>query len=78
IICSPMTSLKTSIKTITYLSDIGCLEIQGASLQRLLIYSNHTVGKVAGICGYDNASYFVSVFRRYFGVPPHQYLSRFS
>ncbi|ONG21456.1 nitrite extrusion protein 2 domain protein, partial [Escherichia coli] len=24
--------LKTSIKTITYLSDIGCLEIQGASL----------------------------------------------
>ena len=28
-----MTSLKTSIKTITYLSDIGCLEIQGASLQ---------------------------------------------
>ncbi|MCF7640585.1 substrate-binding domain-containing protein, partial [Escherichia coli] len=30
--CSPMTSLKTSIKTITYLSDTGCLEIQGASL----------------------------------------------
>ena len=29
-----MTSLKTSIKTITYLSDIGCLEIQGASLLR--------------------------------------------
>ncbi|MDF8713429.1 hypothetical protein OU535_01135, partial [Escherichia coli] len=26
-------SLKTSIKTITYLSDIGCLEIQGASLK---------------------------------------------
>ncbi|MFA2080705.1 hypothetical protein ACD954_19020, partial [Escherichia coli] len=28
-------SLKTSIKTITYLSDIGCLEIQGASLLNL-------------------------------------------
>ncbi|MGI4911104.1 hypothetical protein, partial [Escherichia coli] len=28
-------SLKTSIKTITYLSDIGCLEIQGASLSAL-------------------------------------------
>ncbi|KDA60296.1 hypothetical protein AA98_5300 [Escherichia coli 2-011-08_S1_C1] len=26
-----MTGLKTSIKTITYLSDIGCLEIQGTS-----------------------------------------------
>ncbi|MCV5578116.1 hypothetical protein OFO05_21640, partial [Escherichia coli] len=29
-------SLKTSIKTITYLSDIGCLEIHGASLFYLL------------------------------------------
>ncbi|MFT7748153.1 UNVERIFIED_CONTAM: hypothetical protein OC370_16075, partial [Escherichia coli] len=38
IICSPMTSLKTSIKTITYLSDIGCLEIQGASLLTPLNY----------------------------------------
>ncbi|OWC26083.1 nitrite extrusion protein 2 domain protein [Escherichia coli] len=27
-----MTSLKTSIKIITYSSDIGCLDIQGASL----------------------------------------------
>ncbi|WP_249974817.1 glycoside hydrolase family protein, partial [Escherichia coli] len=32
-------SLKTSIKTITYLSDIGCLEIQGASLMRGALYS---------------------------------------
>ncbi|RDE37872.1 hypothetical protein DV936_27480 [Klebsiella pneumoniae] len=32
-----MTSLKTSIKTITYLSDMGCLEIQGASLPFVLI-----------------------------------------
>ncbi len=34
-----MTSLKTSIKTITYLSDIGCLEIQGASLNTLYLDS---------------------------------------
>lgn len=33
-----MTSLKTSIKTITYLSDIGCLEIQGASLDTHLAF----------------------------------------
>ncbi|GDM99234.1 response regulator [Escherichia coli] len=32
-----MTSLKTSIKTITYLSDTGCLEIQGASLHTLTL-----------------------------------------
>ncbi|EQT73475.1 hypothetical protein G841_03258 [Escherichia coli HVH 189 (4-3220125)] len=36
--CSPMTSLKTSIKTITYLSDTGCLEIQGASLASTKTY----------------------------------------
>ncbi|MEG9075405.1 hypothetical protein VXO23_10760, partial [Escherichia coli] len=30
-------SLKTSIKTITYLSDIGCLEIQGASLMGMSV-----------------------------------------
>ncbi|TEZ55920.1 hypothetical protein BON72_03390, partial [Escherichia coli] len=40
IICSPMTSLKTSIKTITYLSDIGCLEIQGASLTSRRAYAH--------------------------------------
>ncbi|MBX4752733.1 permease, partial [Klebsiella pneumoniae] len=38
IICSPMTSLKTSIKTITYLSDIGCLEIQRASLGTVIYF----------------------------------------
>ncbi|STO98935.1 DNA methylase [Escherichia coli] len=38
-----MTSLKTSIKTITYLSDIGCLEIQGASLfNNVGIDKNHS------------------------------------
>ncbi|MCI5246694.1 hypothetical protein E4511_24220 [Escherichia coli] len=28
IICSPVTNLKTSIKTITYLSDISCMKTQ--------------------------------------------------
>ncbi|WP_205714600.1 hypothetical protein, partial [Escherichia coli] len=42
IICSPMTSLKTSIKTITYLSDIGCLEIQGASLGNISVVCSMT------------------------------------
>ena len=47
IICSPMTSLKTSIKTITYLSDIGCLEIQGASLKTAQCIF---LGRQSGIC----------------------------
>ncbi|EMK7669169.1 AraC family transcriptional regulator, partial [Escherichia coli] len=40
-------------------------------------YNFYPVGKVAKICGYESASYFISVFRRYFGVPPHEYSSRF-
>ena len=38
-----MTSLKTSITTITYLSDIGCLEIQGASLNVLIPSFNFSI-----------------------------------
>ncbi|GHL72256.1 hypothetical protein ECZU34_00040 [Escherichia coli] len=37
--------------------------------ERLLSYNFYPVGKVAKICGYESASYFISVFRRYFGVP---------
>ncbi|MCY4687115.1 hypothetical protein LI081_07165, partial [Escherichia coli] len=49
IICSPMTSLKTSIKTITYLSDIGCLEIQGASLQGTIKSLQHSLRQLSRI-----------------------------
>ncbi len=38
-----MTSLKTSIKTITYLSDTGCLEIQGASLASRFGYAANQI-----------------------------------
>ncbi|WP_225374074.1 hypothetical protein, partial [Escherichia coli] len=42
-------SLKTSIKTITYLSDTGCLEIQGASLTGLILIrkKNQPLGRLA-------------------------------
>ncbi|SQB69784.1 DNA methylase [Escherichia coli] len=44
-----MTSLKTSIKTITYLSDIGCLEIQGASLGGTITDIYDTATKITDI-----------------------------
>ncbi|STD91860.1 drug efflux system protein MdtG [Escherichia coli] len=49
-----MTSLKTSIKTITYLSDTGCLEIQGASLTGsiapiLTLYVRELAGNVSNV-----------------------------
>ncbi|RCR52442.1 PapC protein, partial [Escherichia coli] len=39
-------SLKTSIKTITYLSDTGCLEIQGASLFTTISVLNKVIGYI--------------------------------
>ncbi len=45
-----MTSLKTSIKTITYLSDIGCLEIQGASLRNLCLESYDRIEQTLKHC----------------------------
>ncbi|WP_207230872.1 hypothetical protein, partial [Escherichia coli] len=41
--------LKTSIKTITYLSDTGCLEIQGASLVTFPVTLSVVTGK-SGFC----------------------------
>ncbi len=52
-----MTSLKTSIKTITYLSDTGCLEIQGASLLWQHIARRSTNFKVF-ILDTDSARYY--------------------
>ncbi|MES0277001.1 hypothetical protein KDV42_20675, partial [Citrobacter freundii] len=46
IIRTPTTSLKTSIKTITNLSDTNCLEIQGASLVRANKSRNPDTGYV--------------------------------
>ncbi|WP_434002913.1 hypothetical protein, partial [Escherichia coli] len=54
IICSPMTSLKTSIKTITYLSDTGCLEIQGASLRVNMTFLYCFTGKGCGVAHHWN------------------------
>ncbi|RLX67258.1 hypothetical protein EAI52_27505 [Escherichia coli] len=50
-----MTSLKTSIKTITYLSDTGCLEIQGASL---LVHSSTLFDRYTHICIYALLTHF--------------------
>ncbi|MFY3734557.1 hypothetical protein ACOS7S_24355, partial [Escherichia coli] len=62
IICSPMTSLKTSIKTITYLSDIGCLEIQGASLYPFPYKYWIKVGHLFAITFTTIKHFYVSVY----------------
>ncbi len=58
-----MTSLKTSIKTITYLSDIGCLEIQGASLESLPVSAAmKTFPQVFYLCNIATQSEYSLIF----------------
>ena len=69
-----MTSLKTSIKTITYLSDTGCLEIQGASLAGMA-YIQLSLCGVAGEVVIGNA--LCNERRRVLLTPGH-YLGNWS
>ncbi|SQN95362.1 inner membrane protein [Escherichia coli] len=63
-----MTSLKTSIKTITYLSDTGCLEIQGASLVALITIGLLFIGVLnAPINTYEMVIYPIAFFVCLFG-----------
>ncbi|CAM8576402.1 Outer membrane autotransporter barrel domain protein [Escherichia coli] len=65
-----MTSLKTSIKTITYLSDIGCLEIHGASLgttNQLNISNSLIYGSITSMLpmGESSDGHYVYQFSEY-------------
>ena len=39
---------------------------------RRLIFGELSVNQIATRCGYASTPYFISVFRQYFGVTPHQ------
>ncbi|EHH6145360.1 AraC family transcriptional regulator [Escherichia coli] len=39
---------------------------------RQLIFSKSSVAQIAARCGYVSTSYFISVFRQYFGITPNQ------
>lgn len=47
---------------------INTIRIEEA--KRLLLTTNHSVSDVAGMVGYDNISYFSTVFRKYAGMSP--------
>ncbi|EFG1059344.1 helix-turn-helix domain-containing protein, partial [Escherichia coli] len=41
---------------------------------QLLSAGESRISRVAELCGYASASYFISVFRRYYGITPNQWL----
>ncbi|WP_412548214.1 hypothetical protein [Serratia nevei] len=66
IIRTPTTSLKTSIKTITNLSDTNCLEIQGASLTDAWCLASElrSGDAMLEVCDNCKCTYFTSVNQR--------------
>ncbi|ELD0539735.1 AraC family transcriptional regulator [Escherichia coli] len=43
--------------------------------RNLLALKRYSVGQLAEKCGFSNPSYFIRVFREYFGVSPNQYIN---
>ncbi len=38
----------------------------------------HRIGEVGRLCGFNDSNYFCTVFRKHFGIPPREYIRRFS
>ena len=46
-------------------------QVRVAHAEKALLTSDKSVTEVAAHCGYDNVSYFISVYKRIKGVTPH-------
>ena len=45
--------------------------------QKLLLYTSHSVKKIASLCGYENTHYFYTVFKKHFMMTPVAYRKRY-
>jgi AraC-like DNA-binding protein len=50
------------------------MRIESAALN--LIETDHSIGEIAAMAGFDDALYFSRMFRRWMGVPPSSYRAR--
>jgi LacI family transcriptional regulator len=61
---------------------IGCppkqeiLRVQMEKAKRLVTTTNDTIQSIAGQCGYKEAWYFISVFRKFYGMTPGNYRTK--
>lgn len=46
------------------------------AVEQLLIF-NKNISQVSTLCGYSSTSYFISVFKEYYGVTPLNYVHRY-
>ncbi|HFW4122307.1 TPA: helix-turn-helix domain-containing protein, partial [Salmonella enterica subsp. enterica serovar Birkenhead] len=43
----------------------------------LFLVRNKSVQQVAASCGYNNVSFFIRLFREYFGISPHEFIKKY-
>ncbi len=59
---------------VTFQKDLISARISLA--KKLLLYSNHKIGEIAGMCGYKNAEHFTRQFIKEVGVTPRAFRNR--
>ena len=71
------TSIYAISRTFKELTGVGFKEyVTGKRLQcacQLLVSSDDPIGRIASASGFENATYFTTVFKREFGIPPSRY-----
>lgn len=71
------TSIYAISRTFKDLTGVGFKEyVTGKRLQRacdLLMTTDKTIIEVASLSGFENATYFTTVFKNEFGIPPSKY-----
>ncbi|RAX32175.1 UNVERIFIED_CONTAM: AraC family transcriptional regulator [Escherichia coli] len=71
-------SLKRKLqKENTTFSEI-CLSARMNAAAKFLRQKKASVQKISQMCGYDNYSYFITVFKRNFNITPKKYMSLFN
>lgn len=65
---SHLLKIKTGKNYLTYLT-----EIRMEKAEELLRESEMTVTEIAGLCGYNDISKFIQVFKKYYGKTPKRY-----
>lgn len=75
-LCLSPSSLKKKLKNedTTYSKIITDCRMRYAA-EQLLVF-NKNISQVSSLCGYSSTSYFISVFKEYYGVTPLNYVHR--
>lgn len=60
--------------TATFQIDLISARISQA--KKLLLYTNHKIGEIAGMCGYKNVEHFTRQFTKQVGVTPREFRNR--